>query len=170
MTIIAGHQRLTCAINLGYTEVPCAVVDVDKTREKALNIALNKITGEWDENLLAALLQDIQSADFDLAFTGFEPPEIEQLFNQVHSQDVEEDGFDVEAELQKPCFSRTGDIWHLGRHTVICGDSTDPATFDALLGDTKVNLVCTDAPYFVELESKSGTITNDNLSDREGRF
>ena len=60
MTIIGGHQRLTVAINLGFTEVPCAVVDIDKTREKALNIALNKITGAWDENLLADLLKDIR--------------------------------------------------------------------------------------------------------------
>ena len=88
MTIIGGHQRLTVAIDLGYTEVPCAVVDVDKTREKALNIALNKITGAWDENLLADLLKDIQDSDFDLGFTGFDPPEIETLFNKVHTKDV----------------------------------------------------------------------------------
>ena len=61
MTIIGGHQRLTVAMDLGYTEVPCAVVDIDKVREKALNIALNKITGAWDENLLADLLQDIRN-------------------------------------------------------------------------------------------------------------
>ena len=73
MTIIGGHQRLTVATDLGYTEVPCAVVDVDKTREKALNIALNKITGAWDETLLADLLKDIQAADFDLGKTGFDP-------------------------------------------------------------------------------------------------
>ena len=88
MTIIGGHQRLTVAQDLGYTEVPCAVVDVDKTREKALNIALNKITGAWDENLLADLLKDIQDSDFDLGFTGFDPPEIETLFNKVHTKDV----------------------------------------------------------------------------------
>ena len=81
MTIIGGHQRLTVAIDLGFTEVPCAVVDIDKTREKALNIALNKITGAWDENLLADLLKDIQDSNFDLGFTGFDPPEIETLFN-----------------------------------------------------------------------------------------
>ena len=74
MTIIGGHQRLTVAMDLGYTEVPCAVVDIDKVREKALNIALNKITGAWDENLLADLLQDIQDSDFDLDKTGFDPP------------------------------------------------------------------------------------------------
>ena len=89
MTIIGGHQRLTVAINLGFTEVPCAVVDIDKTREKALNIALNKITGAWDENLLADLLKDIQDSNFDLGFTGFDPPEIETLFNKVHTKDMD---------------------------------------------------------------------------------
>ena len=102
MTIIGGHQRLTVAMDLGFTEVPCAVVDIDKTREKALNIALNKITGAWDENLLADLLKDIQDSDFDLGKTGFDPPEIETLFNRVHTKDVQEDDFDVEAELENP--------------------------------------------------------------------
>ena len=105
MTIIGGHQRLTVAMDLGFTEVPCAVVDIDKTREKALNIALNKITGAWDENLLADLLKDIHESDFDLGKTGFDPPEIETLFNKVHTKDVKEDDFDVEAELQNPVFS-----------------------------------------------------------------
>ena len=119
MTIIGGHQRLTVGMALGYTEVPCAVVDVDKVREKALNIALNKITGAWDETMLADLLADIQASDFDLGKTGFEPPEIETLFNSVHDKDVKEDNFDVEDELKKPCFSKAGDIWHLGRHKLI---------------------------------------------------
>lgn len=167
MTIVGGHQRLTVAMNLGYTEVPCAVVDVDKTREKALNIALNKITGAWDDTLLAELLKDIESADFDLGKTGFDPPEIDQLFNQVHSKDVKEDDFDVESEFQRPAFSKPGDIWLLGKHKVICGDSTLPETFEQLLGEQKVNLVCTDAPYFVNLQNKSGTIANDNLGDKE---
>ena len=167
MTIIGGHQRLTVAMDLGFTEVPCAVVDIDKTREKALNIALNKITGAWDENLLADLLQDIANSDFDVSVTGFDPPEIETLFNKVFDRDVKEDDFDVEAELKQPAFSQPGDVWHLGRHTVICGDSTLPETYEALLGDVKVNLVCTDAPYFVNLESTSGKIINDDLNDKE---
>ena len=108
MTIIGGHQRLTVAMDLGFTEVPCAVVDIDKTREKALNIALNKITGAWDENLLADLLKDIQESNFDLGKTGFDPPEIETLFNKVHSKDVKEDDFDVEAELQNPSWMVRG--------------------------------------------------------------
>ena len=115
MTIIGGHQRLTVAMELGYTEVPCAVVDIDKTREKALNIALNKITGAWDDSLLADLLKDIEDSNFDLGKTGFEPPEIETLFNKVHSKEVKEDDFDVESELKQPCFSKEGDLWHLGK-------------------------------------------------------
>ena len=133
MTIIGGHQRLTVAMSLGYTEVPCAVVDIDKVREKALNIALNKITGAWDENLLADLLEDIQNSDFDLGKTGFDPPEIEQLFNAVHDKKVSEDSFDVDEELKKPTFSQPGDIWCLGRHRVICGDSTKPESYEKLM-------------------------------------
>ena len=119
MTIIGGHQRLSVAIDLGYTEVPCAVVDVDKTREKALNIALNKITGEWDEQMLADLISDLKEADYDLDYTGFDAPEIDALFSTAYDKNVKEDDFDVESELKQPAFSKTGDIWHLGKHTVI---------------------------------------------------
>ena len=133
MTVIGGHQRLAVAMGLGYTEVPCAVVDVDKVREKALNIALNKITGAWDEDLLAQLLKDIQDSDFDLGKTGFDPPEIETLFNKVHSKDVEEDGFDVEGELKRPAVSRPGDLWLLGRHRVLCGDATLPESYEKVM-------------------------------------
>lgn len=166
MTIIGGHQRLNCAIDLGYTEVPCAVVNVDKAREKALNIALNKITGAWDEDMLSDLLKDLQDDGFDLSFTGFDPPEIESLFNTAEKE-VHEDDFDVESELKQPAFSMPGDVWHLGKHTVVCGDSTDLATYKKLLGDVKANLVCTDPPYMVKLESTSGTITNDDLDDAD---
>ena len=81
MTIIGGHQRATVLADLGYTEVECIVVDIDKTKEKALNVALNKITGEWNKELLADLIKDLEDSDFDVGITGFEPPEIEQLFN-----------------------------------------------------------------------------------------
>ena len=168
MTIIGGHQRLTVAVALGYTEVPCAVVDVDKVREKALNIALNKITGAWDENLLADLLQDIQNSDFDLGKTGFEPPEIEQLFNQVHDKDIKDDDFDVEEELKQPTFSKLGDLWILGKHRIACGDSTKPETYEKLMDGEKANLLLTDPPYLVAYSNTSGSIKNDDLSDKEG--
>ena len=167
MTIIGGHQRLTVAVDLGFTEVPCAVVDVDKTREKALNIALNKITGAWDEDLLADLLKDIQESDFDLGKTGFDPPEIETLFNMVHSKYVEEAGFDVEAELKKPVFSKPGDLWCLGRHRVICGDSTMEGTYTRLMDGQKANIVLTDPPYNVDVEETAGKIMNDNMADED---
>ena len=119
----------------------------------------------WDEELLRVEIEALQAADFDPLLTGFDEKELSKLFDD--GIDAQEDDFDVDAELQKPCFSRTGDIWKLGRHTVICGDSTLPETYEKLLGDTKVNLVCTDAPYFVELKNKSGTIANDDLNDKQ---
>ena len=167
MTIIGGHQRLTVAIDLGYTEVPCAVVDVDKTREKALNIALNKITGAWDEEMLADLLKDLGDKDFNLEFTGFEAPEIEQLFSNIYDKQVREDDFDVESELKQPVFSKPGDIWHLGKHRVICCDSTKPETYALLMEGDKANLVLTDPPYNVDVEETAGKIMNDNMSDSD---
>ncbi len=180
MTIIGGHQRFNVTIDLGYTEVPCAMVDVDKAREKALNIALNKISGEWDENLLADRLKDIQDSNFDLGFTGFEPPEIETLFNKVHSKDVNEDDFDVEEELKNPVFSMPGDLWCLGKHKVICGDSTLEDTYLKLMDGQKANMVLTDPPYNVNYGDKSemlddylggarnnNHIMNDNMSDSD---
>lgn len=165
MTIVGGHQRLSVAMELGYTEVPCAVVDVDKTREKALNIALNKITGSWDEQMLADLLMDLQNSNFDTAVTGFEPPEMEQLFNKVASKEVKEDDFNVDKELQKPTFSKAGDLWLLGRHKVICGDSTKEETYDQLMDGVKANLVLTDPPYNVDVEETAGKIMNDHMKD-----
>ena len=164
--IVGGHQRYKVLRAEGASEVDCVVVHIEnQADEKALNIALNKATGDWEPTALADLLMDLQSAGYDLGATGFDAAEVNDLFSQVHDKEVKDDDFDVEAELEKPCFSRPGDIWHLGRHTVICGDSTLPETFTALLGDRKVNLVCTDAPYFVDLESASGKIKNDNLDD-----
>ena len=167
LTVIGGHQRLTVSRDLGATEVPCYVVDVDKTREKALNIALNKITGAWDEELLAQLMKDIQLEDFNLDFTGFDAPEVESLFNKVFDKDIKEDDFDVEEELQKPVFSKLGDVWHLGKHRVICGDSTKPETYEALMDGQKANLVLTDPPYNVDVEETAGKILNDNMADED---
>ena len=167
MTIIGGHQRLTVAMELGYTEVPCTVVDIDKTREKALNIALNKITGAWDEALLAELLKDIEASGLSPMMTGFEPPEMEQLFNKVASREVSEDEFDVESELKKPTISKLGDLWNLGRHRVICGDSTGEETYKVLMEGVKANVVVTDPPYNVDVEETAGKIMNDNMADQD---
>ena len=168
MTIIGGHQRLSVAMELGYTEVPCAVVDIDKVREKALNIALNKITGAWDDTLLAQLLEEIKEADFNVDLTGFEPPEMDQLMSKVYDKDVKDDDFNVEEELKQPVFSKLGDIWLLGKHRIVCGDSTDPSTYEKLMDGEKANLLLTDPPYLVAYSNTSGSIKNDDLTDKEG--
>lgn len=167
MTVIGGHQRLTVLKDLGYTEIDCVVISIDKTKEKALNIALNKITGEWNKNLLADLIKDLQDSDFDIEFTGFEPPEIEQLFNSVHDKDITEDDFDVEEELNQPAISKEGDLWLLGRHRLVCGDSTLPETYDYLMDGQKANLVITDPPYNVNYEGSVGKIKNDSMNEEK---
>ena len=167
LTIIGGHQRWKVLKSLGYTEVDCVVIDIDKTKEKALNVALNKISGEWNEALLAELIKDLQSIDYDVSFTGFEPPEIEELFSNVHDKEIKEDDFDVEDALKEPVISKQGDLWLLGRHRLICGDSTKAETYEALMDGKKANLVVTDPPYNVAYEAKAGKIQNDNLKDEE---
>lgn len=165
LTVIGGHQRLTVLKDLNYETAKCVIVDLPKEDEKALNIALNKITGQWDEALLADLLLDLQESDFNLDLTGFEPPEIDDILSNVHDKELSEDEFDVEEELKKPTVSRHGDIWQLGKHRVICGDSTKAETYKQLLDDSKANLVVTDPPYNVDVEETAGKILNDNMSD-----
>lgn len=165
MTVIGGHQRLTVLKDLDYETAKCVIVDLPKEDEKALNIALNKITGQWDDALLADLLLDLQESDFNLDLTGFEPPEIDDILSNIHDKELSEDEFDVEEELKKPTVTRRGDIWQLGKHRVICGDSTKSETYDQLLGDKKANLVVTDPPYNVDVEETAGKILNDNMSD-----
>jgi len=166
--IVGGHQRYKVLSAEGAKEISCVVVHIENPNdEKALNVALNKAVGEWEPVALAELLQELQANEYDIAATGFDAAEVDEMLSNLHDKDVQEDDFDIDAELNKPCVSRPGDVWHLGRHTVICGDSTLPETYEKLLGDVKVNLVCTDPPYMVALDSASGKITNDNLSDSD---
>ena len=88
MTVIGGHQRIAVASDLGYTELPCSVVDLNKQQEKALNIALNKISGIWDEEKLAELIGELDDDLFDLSAIGFDAPEVDDLFNRVYSVDI----------------------------------------------------------------------------------
>ena len=166
-SVIAGHGRIAAAREENIAEVPCVFVDhLTEAQKKAYILADNRMALDagWDEDILRVELESLEEMGYDLGLTGFDEKELASLFPK---DEAKEDDFDVDAELQKPCFSRPGDIWRLGRHTVICGDSTDPETFRALLGDTKVNLVCTDAPYFVRLENQSGRIANDDLEDAQ---
>ena len=166
--ILCGHGRVLAAKEEKYSDVPCVFVDeMTEAQKKAYILADNRMALDagWDTELLKLEIEALQGEAFDISLTGFDEKELSDLFD--NNKDAKEDNFDVEEELKKPCFSKNGDIWHLGKHIVICGDSTDPETYEKLLGDTKVNLVCTDAPYFVNLENKSGKIANDNLNDKE---
>lgn len=137
-------------------------------QKKAYIIADNRMALDagWDNELLAVELGELKDLGFELGLTGFEESELTNFFE--NSENAKQDDFDVDAELEKPCRTKSGDIWHIGKHTVICGDSTLPETYTALLGDTKVNLVCTDPPYLVNLTSTSGKIKNDDLDDEQG--
>lgn len=163
--VVGGHQRLKVLMDMGYTEVDCVVVELSEEKEKALNIALNKISGEWDKDKLALLITDLQAADFDVSLTGFETAELDDLFKDSVKDGIKEDDFDVEAELQNPSFSKPGDVWTLGRHRLVCGDSTKAETFELLMCGKKANLVITDPPYNVNYEGSAGKIKNDNMDN-----
>ncbi|MBO6270113.1 MAG: DNA modification methylase [Clostridium sp.] len=163
--VVGGHQRLKVLIDSGITEVDVVVVDMNTEKEKALNIALNKISGEWDTDKLALVIADLQGADFDVSLTGFDPEELDDLFRDDVKDGVKEDDFDVEAELQKPVFSKAGDLWMLGEHRLLCGDSTKPETYELLMNGKKAQLVVTDPPYNVDYKGTAGKIKNDKMAE-----
>ena len=167
--ILAGHGRIKAAKAEGINEVPCVFVEhLTDAQKKAYILVDNRMALDagWDDELLSIEMEELKNAGFNLELTGFDENEIADLFTA--DEEVKQDDFDVDSELEKSCFSQSGDVWHIGRHTVICGDSTLPETYTALLEGKKVNLVCTDPPYLVNLESTSGKIKNDDLDDENG--
>ena len=167
--VVGGHQRLKVLIDTGVTEIECVVVEMGEEKEKALNVALNKISGEWDKEKLSLLIADLQGADFDVSLTGFDVADIDKLLNA--GIDAKEDSFDVDAELEKPAFSKLGDVWTLGRHRVICGDSTKPETYTALMNGKQANLILTDPPYGIDYDKgAAGKIKNDKFDSDEGFY
>lgn len=164
-TILSGHGRLAAARKLGLTKVPCVKEShLTETQRRAYIIADNKLSlnAGWDEDILAIELSELQGADFDLDLLGFDESELASIFED--DKEVEDDDFDVEEELNKPCFSKAGDIWTLGRHRLICGDSTKEETYRILMEGKKANLVVTDPPYNVNYEGSAGKIKNDNMN------
>ncbi len=150
MHVVGGNQRLKVLRQLDIKEVQAVIVDLDDTHEKALNIALNKISGEWDLPLLKDLLLEIDTGEIDTEITGFDMPEIEELMNQFHIEG-EEDNFNVDEaveEIKEPT-TKTGDIWLLGKHRVMCGDSTKIEDVERLMDGKKADMVFTDPPYGV---------------------
>lgn len=165
-TIIAGHGRCAAAKEEGMTEVPCVLADhLTDAQKKAYIIADNRMAMDagWDEELLRVEIEALEAEDFDPLLTGFDEDELSKLFDD--GNDTKDDDFDVDAELEKPAFTKPGDVWTLGRHRLVCGDSTDPATFDTLMDGKKANLVITDPPYNVNYEGSAGKIKNDNMEN-----
>ena len=149
--VVGGHQRLKVLMDLGQTEIDCVVVDLDLAREKALNIALNKIQGDWDEDKLAAIMADFDAEAFDVSLTGFNANEVDALLNRFYSHEAEEDDFDARAEKKKiqeagGPVSQPGDAWQLGDHILICGDPADPAVYARLLGSERAQCAITSPP------------------------
>ena len=161
--VVGGHQRLKVLLADGVKEIDCVVVEFDSEKEKALNIALNKVSGEWDRDKLTALISDLQAEDFDVTITGFDLAEIDELFKDILQDGVKDDDFDVDNELQKPAITKLGDLWLLGKHRLVCGDSTISDTYDLLMDGNMANLVVTDPPYNVNYEGAAGKIKNDNM-------
>ncbi len=116
----------------------------------------------WDEEMLRVEIEALQADAFDIALTGFDEKELSKLFDD--GNETHEDDFDVDEELKKPCISKTGDVWTLGRHRLVVGDSTKPETYEVLMEGRKANLVITDPPYNVNYEGTAGKIQNDNLA------
>ena len=166
--VIAGHGRIAAAKEEGLTKIPCVFVEhLSDAQKKAYIIADNRMALDagWDDELLRVELEALQGEDFDVLLTGFDETELSKLFDE--GSEVKEDGFDVEAELEKPCFSKPGDVWFLGRHRLICGDSTKPETYQTLMNGVKANLVVTDPPYNVNYEGTAGKIKNDNMANEK---
>ncbi|MRJ47090.1 site-specific DNA-methyltransferase [Fundicoccus ignavus] len=165
--IVGGHQRLKVMEHLGFKEIECVAINIDEDQEKALNVALNKISGSWNEDKLMSLITDLEGSDFDVSLTGFDVAELDELFKATLTEGVEDDDFDVDEELLKSSFSKLGDIWHLGKHKLLVGDSTKVEAYQQLMNGKTANLVLTDPPYNVNYEGMAGKIKNDQMEENE---
>ena len=148
LNVIAGHGRILAAKEEGITEVPCVFAEhLTEAQKRAYIIADNRLAlnAGWDAEMLSVELADLQAADFDVSLLGFDDAELNKLLGGA--EDVKEDDFDVEGELAKPAISKAGDLWLLGQHRLVCGDSTKPETFALLMDGKQANLVVTDPPY-----------------------
>ena len=167
MTVIGGHQRLKVLKELGFEEIECNVVDLDKTKEKALNIALNKISGEWDNDKLEELLAELKETDIDMDITGFSFDEMDDILKDITGS--KEDDFDLDEileEIDEPV-TKVGDIWILGNHRLMCGDSTKKEDVEKLINNKVIDLIITDPPYNVDYEGVAGKIKNDHLENNQ---
>ena len=167
--IIAGHGRTMAAQRMGIKEVPCLRLGhLTDAQKKAYVIADNKLAlnAGWDDEMLRLELADLQDADFDLSLTGFDDDELNALLAKAVEEGLTDE--DAVPEVPETPVTVEGDVWVLGRHRLMCGDSTSIDAVDKLMDGNKVDLVFTDPPYNVAFNGRSGkhdVIKNDNLSD-----
>lgn len=145
--VVGGHQRLSVLKDLGETEIDCVVVELDELKEKALNIALNKVQGSWDNDKLSALLSDLDAKSFDVSMTGFDASEVDELLGGYYSTEAVEDDFDtekaVEDSKENGTDTKPGDVWELGDHRLMCGNSGDTSDIEKLMNGNKAQLAVT---------------------------
>jgi len=169
--IIAGHGRLMAARKLGHKEVPTIELkDLTETQKKAYIIADNRLAlnAGWDNEMLTIELNDLLADGFALDILGFDPKEIAALLEPEMLEGLTDE--DAVPEVPEEPKTRLGDIYQLGRHRVMCGDSTSLSDVDTLMDGNKVDMVFTDPPYNVGFNGRSGkhnVIKNDNLSDSD---
>ena len=179
--LIAGHGRVLAAIQLGPTEAPVIVLGhLSEAQRRAYRIADNKLTelGGWDEALLSAELQDLLTEDYDLSLIGFDDGELEALLNvSTEPEAGPREGEDDVPETPEAPISRVGDLWVLGNHRLLCGDSTVATDVERLLGTVRPLLMVTDPPYGVEYDpswrnqagaaktKRTGKVLNDDRAD-----
>jgi DNA modification methylase len=159
--VIGGHQRLVAARKAGLTAVPVVFLDISVERARLLNVALNKISGTFDEELLARMLADLKVADLDLTLTGFGEDELDKLLKSLDVREKREriEDFDVEAALdaaRAATRAKRGELWALGDHRLYVGDATDPADVARLLGEIRPRMAFCDPPYGVSVGDHGG--------------
>ncbi len=129
--VIGGHQRLLAARKIGLKQVPVVLVDLPEEQAHLLNLALNKISGTWDQELLVRLLGELKDLpDVDITLTGFSEDELQKHLKSLESREKRErlETFDLDETMEAARttpVARTGDLWLLGDHRLLCGDSTD---------------------------------------------
>ncbi len=169
--IIAGHGRLMAARKLGYTEVPVIELkDMTDNQKRAYVIADNQLAlnAGWDFSLLSLEVADLKDNDFDLDLLGFDPKELDKLLEPEEVEGLTDE--DAVPEVPVEPKTKLGDIYQLGNHRLMCGDSTSIDAVEKLMDGQKADMVFTDPPYNVAFNGRSGkhdVIKNDNLPDNE---